>query len=271
MNSLTRRVDRRLVGVALSILAAALVWFAPLPGQLGIAGRQTLAVTLFTVIWWVFNVIPSAYSTLLMLMAYVLLGLATPGQVFQIWTLPLLWLIIGSFLIAAAVAKSGLAERVAAFFVVRFANSYRSLIVLTYVLGFVLSFLIPHPFPRALLLMSLMRAIITLSGMNAVDAASVGLSVFVATTATSTILLTGDSTLNLAALGFSGVSLGWLEWPLYMAVPGLIASVLMMGLHLLVFRQSGPIAIDHAALARSQRARGPMTRAEKTTLPAALP
>ena len=266
MNSLTRRVDRRLVGVALSIVAAALVWFAPLPGQLGMAGRQTLAVTLFTVIWWVFNVIPSAYSTLLMLMAYVLLGLATPGQVFQIWTLPLLWLIIGSFLLAAAVAKSGLAERVAAFFVVRYANSYRSLIVLTYVLGFVLSFLIPHPFPRALLLMSFMRAIITLSGMNAVDAASVGFSVFVASTATSTILLTGDSTLNLAAVGFSGVSLGWLEWPLYMAVPGLVASLLMLGLHLLVFRQTGPITLDHAALSRSQQARGPMTRAEKTTL-----
>lgn len=266
MMTMSWRVDRKLIGVALSILAAVLVWFAPLPGQLSLNGRETLAVTLFTVIWWVFNIIPSAYSTLLMLMAFVLLGLATPGQVFQIWTMPLLWLIVGSCLIAAAVSKSGLAERVAAVFVVRYANSYRSLIVLTYVLGFVLSFLIPHPFPRALLLMSLMRAIIDLSGMNAVDAASVGLSVFVATTATSTILLTGDSTLNLAALGFSGVSLGWLEWPLYMAVPGLVASILMMGLHLLLFRQTGPIAIDHAALARTQEARGPITRAEKTTL-----
>lgn len=261
-----KHVDRKLLGVVLSLTVAVMVWFAPLPGPLSQEGRLALAVTLFTVIWWVLQIIPPAYSTLMMLLAYIIFGLATPADVFQIWTMPLLWLIVGSFLIAAAVAKSGLAERVAAFFVVRFANSYRSLIVLTYVLGFVLSILIPHPFPRALLLMSLMRAIIRMSGMNVVDAASVGLSVFVATTATSTILLTGDSTLNLAAVGFAGVSIGWLEWPFYMAVPGLIASLLMLGLHLLVFRQTGPIAIDHTALERNQAARGPMTRAEKATL-----
>jgi di/tricarboxylate transporter len=257
--------SRPLVGVLLSIVLAAAVWFAPLPG-LSPAGQKTLAVTLFTVVWWIFNVVPPAYSTLLMLLGYLLFGLAAPDVVFRIWTLPLMWLIIGSFLIAAAVTKSGLAERVATFFIIRYAGSYRSLIILTYVLGFVLSFLIPHPFPRALLLMSLMRVVIQKSGMNAEDAASVGLSVFVAITATSTILLTGDSTLNIAAVGFSGLSLGWLDWPRYMAVPGLLASLLMMGLHLLLFRQSGPVQIDRFALLQEHQKRGAMTRFEKVTL-----
>ncbi|MFM8321073.1 MAG: SLC13 family permease, partial [Chloroflexota bacterium] len=225
------RCPKTLLGVLLSVGLAAAAWFAPLPG-LGLEGRKTLAVTLFTVVWWVFNVVPPAYATLLMLLGFILLGLAGPEAVFQMWSLPLMWLIIGSFLIAAAVTKSGLAERVAAFFIIRYAGSYRSLILLTYGLGFVLSLLIPHPFPRALLLMSLMRAILDKSGMNAADAASVGLSVFVATTATSTILLTGDSTLNIATVGFSGLSLGWLDWPKYMAAPGLLASLLMAVLHL---------------------------------------
>ena len=188
-------------------------------------GRKTLIVTLFTVVWWIFNVVPPAYATLLMLLGYILLGLATPEVVFHIWTMPLMWLIIGAFLIAAAVTKSGLAQRVAYFFMLRYATSYRSLIVLTYGLGFVLSLLIPHPFPRALLVMSVMGAIIQKARMNQADAAAVGLSVFVATTATSMILLTGDSTLNIATVGFSGVSLGWLDWIKYMAVPGVIASL----------------------------------------------
>jgi anion transporter len=258
--------DRKTIGIGLSLLLAAAVWFLPLPGELSPAGRKTLAVTLFTVVWWVFNVIPPAYATLLMLMGYLLLGLATPEVVFRIWTLPLMWLIVGSFLIAAAVTKAGLAQRVAYFFMLRYASSYRSLIVLTYVLGFVLSFLIPHPFPRALLLMSLMRAIIQKSGMNRADAASVGLSVFVASTATATILLTGDSTLNLAAVGFSGQAVGWLEWAKMMAVPGIVASLLMMVLHLLVFRQSGPLQIDRAALRLEQQKLGPMNRQEIVTL-----
>lgn len=257
--------NRKAVGIILSLILAVLLWFLPLPGELSPAGRKTLVVTLFTVTWWVFNVIPPAYATLMMLLGYLLLGLATPEVVFRIWTLPLMWLIIGSFLIAAAVTKSGLAQRVAYFFMIRYATSYRSLIVLTYVLGFVLGFLIPHPFPRALLLMSLMRPIIQKAGMNPADSASVGLSVFVSTTVTSTILLTGDSTLNLAIVGFSGHAMGWLEWAKYMAVPGILASLLMMALHLLIFRQTGPVQIDRASLRLEQKKLGAISRREIMT------
>jgi di/tricarboxylate transporter len=102
--------------------------------------------------------------------------------------------------------------------------------------------------------------------MNKADAASVGLSVFVAATVTSTILLTGDATLNLATVGFSGQTLGWLEWARYMAVPGIVASLMMMGLHLLVFRQTGPVHIDRAALRLEQQKLGPITRREVVTL-----
>lgn len=257
--------NRKGVGVILSLALVVLLWVLPLPGELSLAGRKTLIVTLFTVVWWVFNIIPPAYATLMMLLGYLLLGLATPELVFRIWTLPLMWLIIGSFLIAAAVTKSGLAQRVAYFFMIRYATSYRSLIVLTYVLGFVLGFLIPHPFPRALLLMSLMRAIIQKSGMNPADSASVGLSVFVSTTVTSTILLTGDSTLNLATVGFSGLAVGWLEWAKYMAVPGVLASFLLMGLHLLIFRQTGPVQINHADLRSEREKLGAISRKEMVT------
>ncbi len=130
----------------MSVLLAAVLWLMPLPGNLSPEGRRALIVTLFTVVWWIFNVVPPAYATLLMLVSYIVLGLATPEVVFHIWTLPLMWLIIAAFLIAAAVTKSGLAQRVAYFFMIRYATSYRSMIVLTYVLGLVLSLLIPHPF-----------------------------------------------------------------------------------------------------------------------------
>jgi len=258
--------DRRLVGICLAVLLASALWVAPLPGDLSLAGRQTLMVTLFAVIWWIFGVMPPAYTTLLMLMSYIMLGLASPEVVFHIWTLPLIWLIIAAFLIAAAVTKSGLAQRVAYFFMIRYATSYRSTIVLTYVLGLVLSLLIPHPFPRALLTMAVVSAIIQKARLNRADAASLGLSVFVATTATSTILLTGDSTLNIATVGFSGEGLGWLGWLKYMAVPGLVASLLMLGLHLLIFRQTGPVHIERAALLAEQQKMGPVTRRERVTL-----
>ncbi len=260
------RQDHRLVGLLISVALAVAFWLAPLPGELSNDGRMALIVTLFTVTWWVFNIVPPAYSTLLMLVAFVLLGLAPPDVVFRIWTLPLMWLIIGAFLIAAAVTKSGLAQRVAYFFMIRYASSYRSLIVLTYVLGVVLNLLIPHPFPRALLVMAVVGAMIRSANVNKRDAASIGLSVFVAVTATSTILLTGDSTLNIAAVGFSGLSVGWIDWIRYMAVPGIAASLLMMLLHLMVFPQTGPVVIDRAEMVHAQQALGPITRREVVTL-----
>jgi anion transporter len=257
--------NKKGIGILLSLLVTAVLWVAPLPG-LSLDGRKALVITMFTVIWWVFAVVPPAYSTLLMLLGYILLGLAETAVVFRLWSLPLMWLIIGAFLIATAVTKSGLAQRVAYLFMIRFAASYRSLIVLTYVLGFVLSLLIPHPFPRALLMMALIRAIIQNAHVNPKDAASLGLSVFVATTATSMILLTGDSTLNIASAALSGLSISWLEWASYMAIPGLVASLLMLGLHLLVFPQTGPMTIDRHSLRQEQQALGPMRRAEKVTL-----
>jgi anion transporter len=256
----------KLIGFVLSIIVAGVILIAPLPGELSIAGRQCLAITLFAVVWWIFNVTHPAYTTLLMLVGFILFSLADPAVVFRLWTLPLMWLIIGAFLIAAAVTKSGLAQRVAYVFMIRYATSYRSLIVLTFVLGFILSFLIPHPFPRALLLMSLIAAIIKKAKANAIDAASLGLSVFVATTATSMILLTGDSTLNIAAVGFSTMPVSWLDWFKYMSVPGLVASLLMLGLFLLLFKQTGPLTIDRDALRAEQTALGPMSRREKITL-----
>lgn len=114
--------------------------------------------------------------------------------------------------------------------------------------------------------MSLMRVIIQKSGMNAADASSVGFSVFVATTATSTILLTGDSTLNIATIGFSGLSLGWVDWLKYMAVPGILASLLMMGLFLALFPQTGTVQIDKTSLEAEQKKRGRMTQPEMVTL-----
>ncbi len=96
---------------------------------------------------------------------------------------------VGAFLIAAAVTKSGLAKRVAYFFMIRYAKSYKSIVVLSYVLGFVLSFLIPHPFPRTLLIMAMVGQIIKEAKANEKVLPLWVYGVFAAAKATSMILL----------------------------------------------------------------------------------
>ena len=60
--------------------------------------------------------------------------------------------------------------------------------------------------------------------------------------------------------------MSWLDWLKYMSVPGLTASLLMLGLFLLRFKQTGLLTIDRGALRAEQRALGPMSRREKITL-----
>lgn len=259
-------MNKKTIGLILSAIIGPALWFAPLPGDISIAGQQALAVTVFTVIWWIFGITHPAYTTLLMFLGYILFGLASPEVVFRLATTPLMWLMICAFLIATAVTKSGLANRVAYYFMTRYANSYTRIIILAYVLGFVLSFLIPQPFPRTLLIMALVAQIIKRSGANKRDSASLGMAVFVSATATSMILLTGDAMLNVAAVAFSGVDVGWLQWALYMAVPGICASVLMLALHLLMFKQTGTLKIDQEVLIQEEKNLGPLNRNEKITI-----
>jgi hypothetical protein len=41
-------LDRKQIGVVISIILAISLWFMPLPGDLSLAGRKMLVVTLFT-------------------------------------------------------------------------------------------------------------------------------------------------------------------------------------------------------------------------------
>ena len=63
-----------------------------------------------------------------------------------------MWLVIGAYLIASAVKESGLGERIAYAFMLKFVRDAKSLIISIFALTFVLSLLIPHPFPRAFLI-----------------------------------------------------------------------------------------------------------------------
>lgn len=256
----------KLVGFILSVIVGAILWFAELPGDLSPDGQKCLAITVFTVIWWVFNVTHPAYSTFVMFLGYILYDLAPPPVVFKLTTQPLMWLMISAFLIAAAVTKSGLAVRVAYFFMIKYAKSYTSIIILIYILGFLLSFMIPHPFPRTLLIMAAVAQILQKGGANEADSKSIGLAVFTSATATSMIIMTGDAMLNLAAISFSGVRIGWLQWAGYMAVPGIAASILMLGLHFLLFKQTGPLEIDTKTLIEEEKNLGPISRDEKVTI-----
>src|SRR5882724_10106142 len=132
-------LNTKLLGIVAGVMVAAMIWMIPIAG-LPPSGQKALAITTFAVIWWVCGVTHPAYTTLLLFLGDILLlGPVTApegatidiaSQVFRLFSLPLMWLMVGAFLIATAVTRSGLATRVAYVFMTRVGKSYRGIVVL---------------------------------------------------------------------------------------------------------------------------------------------
>ncbi|MCI8840156.1 MAG: SLC13 family permease [Oscillospiraceae bacterium] len=151
--------QKRVIGLFAGIFAAVILYAAPIAG-LSREGQICLSLTIMTVIFWACQVAQPGYVSALLLALYVVLGVAEPPVVFSAWTGTTIYLIIGAYLIASAVKNSGLGERIAYWFIVRFMHSYQSIFISIFGLTFVLSVIIPHPWPRAFLIMSIIREVI---------------------------------------------------------------------------------------------------------------
>ena len=160
------KITKREIGFVLGIVVFLLVKFLPLAElsstvELTVGGQTCLALTLATVVFWACGVAQPGFVGLLYCALLVLFKVcvddtgaasisATVASTFSSWTKATMWLVIGAYLIASAVKESGLGERIAYAFMLKFVRDAKSLIISIFALTFVLSLLIPHPFPPRL-------------------------------------------------------------------------------------------------------------------------
>lgn len=256
---------KKQMGLFMGIALGVLIWNLNLRG-LSPEGQKALALSLMTVVFWATKVASAGFTSLLFLITLVLFKVAPAGDVFSLWTSSTIYLVIGAYLISDAVNKSGLGERIAYIFILRYVNSFKSIIISTFVLQIILGLLIPHPWPRAFLVLSVMQVIIESTNMKKEDGAIIGLSVFAAAIPTAMIFLTADSTINIIAVDFSGVSLGWLGWFYHMGLPALAASMFTCILILILFKPSEEIKINKDVIKEKLGLLGNITLIEKKTI-----
>jgi anion transporter len=257
--------NKSTIGLIGGIVVAIIVWFLPLEG-LSLEGKKCLSLSLLAIVCWAMSAMHPGYVSLLLLGGYVVWNVAPGNIVFGLWASPIVYLVVGGYLIASAVRESGLGKRIAYMYILRYINSYSSIIVGAYVLGFLLSFLIPHPWPRSFLIMSVMAVIIKSAGIPLREAANIGLAVFAGSAPTSTILLTGDSVINVITTGMANQPVSWLGWAWMMGVPGIVASALTCFLQLKIFKPSQQIAINKQEISGQLKEMGPLSPKELRTL-----
>lgn len=103
---------RKSIGLFLGPLAGTLIYFLPLHG-LNPQAHILLAIVFWTVIWWITEPIPIPMTAVLSATLSVISGVGDARQVFAPFADPLIFLFIGSFIIAKAMSVHHLDKRFA--------------------------------------------------------------------------------------------------------------------------------------------------------------
>ena len=262
---MTKLTSKRGIGFLAGIAVLALVLVAPLNalGEISAQGQTCLALTLMTVVWWACGVAQPAFVSAIYLALLMLTGTADGATVFKLWTGLTMWMVIGAYLIATAVKDSRLGERIAYWFSLKFVRDWNSLVVSIFALTMILSLLIPHPFPRAFMILAVMQAICDAAGMSKADKVKVGFLTFAAAAPGSMFFLTGDATLNPLVVADAGVECTFVEWFIYMSVPMLVATAATLGLGLVLFKPESEFELDLDVVRARQEELGPVSVTEK--------
>jgi len=111
---LQQRPAYRLVGVASGLLLVAAMMAAEPPEGLSVDGWRTLAVAALMALWWLAGVLPITVTALVPLVAFPALGIASMKEAAVPYTNPLVFLMLGGFVIGRAMESVGLHERIVA-------------------------------------------------------------------------------------------------------------------------------------------------------------
>lgn len=142
------------------VCAAALaVFLMPPPQGVSVTMMHGAALTVFTVGLWAVGSLPEHIVGLMFFILAMALAVAPAQVVFSGFASPTLWLVLGGLIMAEAVNRSGLAQRLASVLFDRFALSYRQLVVAVVLASVVLSFLIPATVGRVFLLLPIVMAL----------------------------------------------------------------------------------------------------------------
>ena len=228
--------DRTWIVVALLALFAALI-AAPAPPGLPEPGKRVLAVAVLVIGLWCTEALPAGVTSLILIVALVVAG-AVPGipEALAGFADPVAYFLVGVLTIGLAVSRSGLAERVARFFLHRSRGSARSL-YLQLLLAFpLLTVILPSATTRTGILVHVYEQALELGGVprRAPLARAIMMALNSINRLASTILLTGGITPMVAAALIGGIY--WSQWLLLMSVPYVALLAIGSGLIYLLYR-----------------------------------
>ena len=207
-----------MAAVAVALCAALIL--APSPAGLPEPGKRVLAVAVLAIVLWCTEALPAAVTGLILIVGLVVSG-GVPGfrEALVGFAEPVTYFVMGVLTIGLAVSRSGLAERVALFFLRRSRGNARSL-YLQLLLAFpILTLILPSATTRTGILVHVYEQALELGQVPRRHPLSraIMMALNSINRLASTILLTGGITPMVAAALIGNIS--WSHWLLLMCMP----------------------------------------------------
>ncbi|MCT3300759.1 hypothetical protein EFP25_14480 [Lactiplantibacillus pentosus] len=256
-----------LVGIILGLI---ITFAIPTPHGLTHAGMVVLASLVTANIFWIFNVIPSFATGLLMLSSWVILGATDFPTAFNIFSTTTMWIIIGGLGLGAAATKTGLINRIALKIMSWFPANFSGQTLALFTAVTIISPMIPSAHPKTAMSTPIAQGISNALGYKPMSKGSSGL--FLA--AIWGFLVMEASFLSATAqnYAFKGLLpnkfqsvLSWGNWFIMMLPWTLIALVGGFFLLRFLFRPHNDQTVSKAFINQQLTDLGPMSREEKIT------
>lgn len=140
MDSVHTKNNYRFIILSVAAFIFGLIVYLPNPEGLTDDGKKALAIFVLCIIFWVSHVIPLMITSLLAIILFPLLGVLPAEKTYSLFGNQAVFFILGAFILASAVTRTGLSNRIALMFLKWFGQSPKILLLGVIVLSAFSSF-----------------------------------------------------------------------------------------------------------------------------------
>jgi anion transporter len=220
---------RHSLGVPLAVVLTAAVWFMHTPAGLSAQGQRALALFVGIFVLYLSEAVPLAVSSLLVVPAAVLMGIINVGGALSGFASPSAYLILGAFVLATGMVKTGLAERITYVILSKTGTSPMRITFGIMLANIVIGFLVPSTTARTAILLPICMGIISLfssQGRSNFAIAILLISAFTNSTIGAGILTaTVPNPVTIEFLAKTGHVVTYVDWLIYGFPPALIMTL----------------------------------------------
>ncbi|MCC0634337.1 SLC13 family permease [Clostridioides sp. ZZV15-6388] len=199
--------------------------------------KFSICLSFLTILIWAVDSVEKTVVSLVFVILAFIFNIAPLSVILQFLFTENFYIIILAYIITNAVAKTGVAKIISEKLILNTVDTPKKMIFLSYILGVLLIFFIPQPFPRVILVSAFYKEFFKEQHLTEDSKSILLFSIFTASTFTSMFFVNGDTLLNYVVLELGNCNINWSQWAFYMSVPTIITCFITYFLFIFVFKK----------------------------------